>query len=299
MRRIALLAVVALATACGSSSGNLRVANLSPDLVAAGSGIDFCVVASGAGFTGATGVMAAQGLTGALGLIYGGDGDGSLAVSKYFAYNAGTYDVGVIPMGASTCADRLLTLTGVVLNGGTNVTVGAIGQRALTGATTGGLAMRAWTDTSSVSSTQVAARFINTGFIDVTIATTVLPAYDIVQQLTGGNSVLFSNIAYPGPGTGTQVDANGYLVADSTILTAGSLFACPFSNPVTRPPSPLCQPITLPPGFGNVAGKIASVFNVGTAVIPPAIATPPLAILCGDNEPAPTTPVPYSACLAQ
>jgi hypothetical protein len=298
MRRIALLSTVALLAACGGSTGtgNLRVANLAPDLVAAGAGIDFCIVPTGGSFAGKTGVMASVGTTGAAGLIYGGTSTGSVAVSKYFPYSAGNYDVRVIGVGllGSTCENPLLSLNGVVINGDTSVTVGAIGHLPLTGAATGGHALRAWTDTATVATGKVAARFINTGFLSLGTALVVLPVYDIVQALAGGNNVLLSNIAYPGPGTGAQVDANGYIVADPSILTGATLYAC---SAGIRPPDPRCAPFALPAGFGSVANKVASVFNVGSAVVPPGTPTPPLAILCGDNEPA--LPVPYSACVGQ
>jgi len=302
MRRIALLSAVAFLAACGGSSssssgtGNIRVANLSPDLVSAGAGIDFCIVPTGGSFAGKTGVVASFGPTGAPGLIFGGTSDGSRAVSKYFPYSAGTYDVRVIGVGLSgaTCETPLLSLNGVVINGDTKVTVGAIGHLPLTGAATGGHALRAWTDTATVAAGKVAARFINTGFLSLGTPLVVLPVYDIIQALAGGNNVLLSNIAYPGPGTGTQVDANGYIVADPSILTGATLYACAAG---IRPPDPRCAPFALPTGFGNVANKVASVFNVGTAVIPPSTPTPPLAILCGDNEP--DLGVPYSACVGQ
>jgi len=301
MRRIALLSTVALLAACGDSStspgtGSLRVANLSPDLVSAGAGIDFCIVPTGGSFAGKTGVVASFGLTGAQGLIFGGTSDGSAAVSKYFPYSAGTYDVRVIGVGlsGSTCETPLLSLNGVVINGDTKVTVGAIGHLPLTGPSTGGHALRAWTDTATVAAGKVAARFINTGFLSLGTALVVLPAYDIVSATAGGNNVLLANIAYPGPGTGTSVDANGYIVADPSILTGATLYACATGN---KPPDPRCATFALPAGFGNVANKVASVFNVGTAVIPPGTPTPPLAILCGDNEP--DLGVPYSACVGQ
>jgi hypothetical protein len=55
--------------------------------------------------------------------------------------------------------------------------------------------------------------------------------------------------------------------------------------------------MSLPVGLGNLAGKIASVFNVGTSAFPPAVAPPPLSIFCGDNEVLPG--MAYSACIGQ
>jgi hypothetical protein len=286
MRRIALLSAVALFAACGGSdspgTGYLRVANLSPDLGA----IDFCVAPTGTTtFTGPA--MASTGAGGSAGLVYGGDG--SLAVSKYFSYTAGTYDVRVVASASgATCATPLLTLTGVSLGGGVYKAVAAVGATGVAGAAH---ALVSFTDETTVASNRVAIRFVNAGLLAIPgSAPSALPPLNIGFTVGGTYNGIFTNVAYPGIGAvAAPVDANGYATVDPAGLTAGAqITSClyPSTSGAT------CASAPLPAGVVIKGGIVATAYVIGYAGLPPN------ALLCGDSEPA-IAGFPYSLCIAQ
>jgi hypothetical protein len=301
MRRIAVLSMVTLLAACGSSdsgpgTGYIRFGNLSPDLVAAGAGIDFCIVASGGSFSGATGVLASLGPTGATGLVFGGTtAAGSKALSIYFGYTAGSYDVRAyaVSLPGSSCANPLLSGTVTVGSGG-YATVAAIGLTNMTGAATGGRAIRSYTDTSTVGSTQVAARFLNAGFLAIPGAPlAVLPSFSIYSQIPGGYAPVVTNVAYPGVGAGPAVDANGYVVATPADFAAATLFNCPYPyTPATVVAPATCTTQALPGSVSQGAGVIATAFVINYYGATPA------ALFCVDNFPAAAGAV-YAVCAVQ
>ena len=98
MRKIALLAVVAFAAACGSSTTDpgvrdrvLRVANLSRSVTA----IDYCIRRPAATYSAP--VMA--GPRRDAGLVYGGVKVEEMIDRKYVTYTAGSYTIGVFNKG--------------------------------------------------------------------------------------------------------------------------------------------------------------------------------------------------------
>jgi len=287
MRRIALLSTVALLAACGDSStpagtGYLRVANLSPDLGA----LDFCVAPTGTTtFTGPA--MAGAGPGGAAGLVFGLDG--SRAISKYFSYTAGTYDVRVV---ASTtganCSTPLLTLTGVSLDGGVYKLVAAVGATGVTGAAH---ALVSFTDETTVASNRVAIRFVNAGLLAIPgSAPSPLPPLNIGFTVGTTYNGVFTNVAYPGKGAVVPpVDANGYATVDPAGLPSGvQITAC--LSPATS--GPTCASTPLPSGTVISGGTVASAYVVGYA------GAAPNSLLCGDNQ-TPIAGFPYSLCIAQ
>jgi hypothetical protein len=294
MRKVALLTVLALFTACGSSSsstptGYLRVANLSPN---AGP-LDFCVRATGTTTWGSP-VMA--GAAGTAGLVYvGASGpDGAFMVSIYFPYAAGNYDVAVYQkalLGAS-CTNPLLTATNVALGDGAYKLIAAVGY---VGSTTAPPALSTFTDETTVAAGNVAIRFANTGLVPVLGgAPAPLPAID-VGVTTTTYTPIFVNVAYPGkaPAT-TTVDANGYATLPAASFTgAVQLTVCPNPlTPTTAPPG-YCQTTTVPAGQ-ITGGVVATAYVIGVAQL-----GGPYALLCGDNTVIPPTNGvvwPYSAC---
>lgn len=289
MRKIALLAVVAFAAACGSSttdpgSGLLRVANLSPSVTA----IDYCIKAAGGTYSAP--VMA--GLGAVDGLVYGGEGE--KMIGKYVTYTAGSYTIGVYNKGltGSSCANPGYTLD-ITIGNGVSSTVALVGQTGVAGAAIG---LRQYTDASTADATKVIIRFMNTGFLQVPPmpAATVLPAFDIGYQLLGGTfTLLFNNVAYPGfAAVGNGVDANGYNAVNPSILTTGTtLYSCGHGFTPATPGA--CQQIALPTVAPITGGVIASAFtvgNYGTDAV--------YALFCGDNQAPPVLGYPYSACIS-
>jgi hypothetical protein len=293
MRRIALLSAVAVLAACGGSStttgtGYIRVANLSPDLGA----IDFCVFPSG----GAVGspVMASVGSNlGAAGLVASdATNEGSFAISRYFAYTEGTYDVAVFQKGllGASCANPILTVSNVSLGANAYKLIAAVG---MTGATGAAHALVTFTDEKTVSASNVLIRFVNAGILALPGAAPVaLPAIDVgVTTASAGYQVLFSNIAYPGKAAAVApVDANGYATIPAASFSgAVDLTVCPAG---LTPASQQCQNTSVPSGV-ITGGVVASAYVIGLAGVPPN------ALLCGDNTTIP--PIggvtwPYSAC---
>jgi hypothetical protein len=214
MRKVALLTVLALFTACGSSTsdpgtGFLRVANLAPDLPA----VDFCIRTTGT-TAWTSGVMNTAGAT--AGLVYdGGVGvEGIFQVSRYFSYAAGTYDVAVFQIGlpGSACATPMASLTGLVLGNGVSKMVAIVGTGG-TGAVQHTLAQ--FTDETTVATGNVAIRFANTGLIQIPGGFMAVPPIDVgVTTASTGYVPIFVNIAYPGVApartTAPVIDANGY-----------------------------------------------------------------------------------------
>jgi hypothetical protein len=279
MRKIALLAVIAFAAACGDSSttdpgtGYLRVGNLSPDL----GPFDFCVAPTGTTtYTGP--VMAAAGANG--GLVFGGSGQAS--VSKYFAYTAGTYDVKLVAIGGSCSSTALLTRTGLSLGDGAYKLLAAVG---FTGSTTAPHALTTFTDETTVAAGSVAIRFANVGILPgATFGP--LPAIDVGVTIANVYSKIFTNVAYPGVAA-SGVDANGYAVVPASNFTGSvDLTVCP--NPLT-PASGFCQSTTVPAG-SITGGVVATAYVIGVA------GTPPNALLCGDNTPPPAAGYQFSLC---
>jgi hypothetical protein len=291
MRRIALLTAVAVLAACGGSSSPgtayVRVANLSPDLGA----LDFCVFPSG----GAVGnpVMASVPTLGAAGLVAADTTtEGGLAVSRYFSYTAGTYDVVVFQkdlVGAS-CANPLLSVRNLSLGANEYKLVAAVG---MTGATGAGHALVTFTDEKTVSASNVLIRFVNAGILALPGAAPVpLPAIDVgVTTASAGYQAIFTNIAYPGKAAAAApVDANGYATLPAASFSgAVDLTVCPTG---LTPASLQCQSTHVPSGQ-ITGGVVASAYVIGLAGVPPN------ALLCGDNTTIP--PIggvtwPYSAC---
>jgi len=290
MRRIALLSTVAFLAACGGSSsssgtGYLRVANLSADLGA----LDFCVATAGGTF--GSPVMAGAGTMAASGLVRASSlNEGALAVSKYFSYPAGTYDVRVFSMTqvGSSCASPLLTATNVSLGNGVYKLIAAVG---MTGATGAPHSLATFTDEATVATGNVAIRFANTGILALPGATPVaLPPIDVgvIPAVTGATyTLIFGNVAYPGVAAGGIVDTNGYAIVPAAGFAAGAaLWVC---SAGVAPPSPACQATTVAAGV-IAGGTVATAYVIGLAGVAPN------ALLCGDNQAPPVVGYPYSMC---
>jgi len=295
MRRIALLSTVALLAACGGSSstpqGFLRVGNLSPDLLP----LDFCVRVTGT-TTWSEPVMLAAGAT--AGLVYdGGTGiDGALQVSRYFQYDAGTYDVAVFQKGllGSTCSNPIASKTGVALDSGVHKLVAAVGY---TGSTTAPHALATFTDETTVTTDNVAIRFANAGILPgATFGP--LPAIDVgVTTASTGYVVIFKNVAYPGVAPASTVapviDANGYAVVPAASFAgAVELTVCPTG---LTPASGFCQSTSVSAGL-ITKNSVATAYVIGVAGTPAPAAK---SLLCGDNTAPPVAGYNYSLCLTK
>ena len=276
MRKIALLAVVALAAACGDSStpgnGYIRVANLAPGVPS----IDFCVAPSGGTYS--SPVMNAAGSAG--GLIYDIPASSQTAglqqVSKYFAYGAGSYDSKVkLNAPGGSCDSPIATLTNV------SVAEGAYKMLVLVGSTETGTAaplrLVAFTDETTVASTSVAIRFINAGLLQPAPYSAGI-ALDIGILAGTVYTKIFDNIAYPSTATPLVggVDANGFAIIPAGGLPPGALELTVCAHGVT-PPNPLaCQSATVP--AGQITGGI-----VATAFVAGIAPSPAGALFCGDS----------------
>jgi hypothetical protein len=296
MRRIAILSMVTFLAACGSSSSSstgttyLRVANLAPDVAA----IDFCVGPTGG--TLSAPVMANAGATD--GLAFGANFPAPLSlskmVSKYFAYDAGSYTIAVYDknLSGSSCANPLVQLTNQNLAADGHYLVALVGQTAASAPH----ALQLFTDASAAVADKVVIRFANAGFLQLSGATTPLPAFDIGYQLAGGAyTKIFDNIAYPGVAAASaSVDANGYAQVNPSILSAGTtLYTCLHG---TVPPAVTCQSIALPTTSAITGGVVASAYAVGNSTGAPTAGT---SLFCGDNTAAPVADYKYSLCLFQ
>jgi hypothetical protein len=289
MRRIALLSTVALLAACGGSSssgtGYLRVGNLSPDL----GPLDFCVATAGGSF--GSPVMAGAGTAAASGLVRADSvNQGVQAISKYFSYPAGTYDVRVFSMTqvGSSCASPLLTATNVSLGNGVYKLIAAVG---MTGATGAGHSLATFTDEATVATGYVAIRFANTGILALPGAAPVaLPPIDVgvIPTAVGATyTLIFGNVAYPGVAAGGSVDTKGYAIVPAAGFAAGAaLWVCPAG---AVPPTVGCQPTAVAAGV-IAGGTVASAYVIGLAGLAPN------ALLCGDNQAPPVADYPYSMC---
>ena len=285
MRKIALLAVVALAAACGGSSstpgtGYLRVANLSPDL----GDIDFCVAPTGT--TTFTGPVMASTAGGTAGLKFGGDG--SMAVSKYFSYQEGNYDVRIVSKASGTCTTALVTASNVALGNGVYKLVAAVGANGFAGAAH---ATAVFTDETTAASNRVNIRFVNAGLLALPGGTqTAMPALNIGFTVGGTYNGIFTNVSYPSIGAAVApVDANGYASIDPAGITAGAqITSCLY--PATS--GATCQSAPLPSGTTITGGMVASAYVINIAGVAPNAA------LCGDNQ-TPIPNFPYSPCIAQ
>jgi hypothetical protein len=289
MRKIALLAVVAFAAACGSSSstpgtGYLRVANLAPDVPT----IDFCVRISGT-TTWSAPVMA--GVSATAGIVYGGAGAqaGLLQMSKYFPYEAGTYDVAVFNkalLGAS-CANPQKTLSNLSLGDGTYKLVALVGIPAGTGTAATAEKLVAFTDMAAAPAGKAAVRVVNAGILAIPSTTPdVLPAFDLGITVSTVYTKIFGNVAYP-TFAATGVDANGYAALDPAGLPSSGLSLTVCVPAGSTPTTGQCQSTLVPPG-SITANIVASVYVIGKAPLAPG------ALFCGDTTPA---AVPnYSAC---
>ena len=295
MRKIALLAVVAFAAACGSSSstdagtGFLRVANFASDIPAA----DFCIKATGTS-TWTAGVLQAAG--GTSGLVYDGGITvlGTKQVSRYFAYTAGSYDIAVyrLNLPGSTCATPMASLTGVSLGSGVSKLVTIVGIGNTAGLPTSHQLV-ALTDETSVGAGNVAIRFANMGVASIPGGYTVVPPIDLGVVIPGGNPAIFVNTAYPGVApartTPYPVDANGYATMPAASFTAATtLFICPTGYTPTTAPA-YCSTFSVS-AVTITSGTLASVYIIGVA------GTPPNAIFCGDSTAPPVLGYNYSMC---
>jgi hypothetical protein len=272
MRKIALLAVVAFAAACGSSSsptGYLRVANLSPDVA----GMDFCITPAGG--TISAPVMANSGS--ATGLLYdvgtAGARAGLKQMSKYFGYAPGTYTVTMMStaLGGSCAAGAALASGSVTLTDGGYKTVALVGSAgaAATGAVP--FTVTSFTDEVSVASTSVAIRFANQTLTPTGLSVPAFVAgisWNIGLTIPGGYTPLFTNIAYPGTAevlVGGKVDVNGYVTLPTSQIPSGSLalFVCPYNfDPSTLPPPNQCGSFTVT-STQITGGIVASAYMIG------------------------------------
>ena len=273
-----VLPVPVQATAIGR--GNLRVANLSPDM----SAIDFCVAPTGSGTFSAP-VMAAAGE--ASGLVYGGDG--SRQISRYFWYFPGTYDIRVFDKGlvGSSCSNPVLALTGVTVANDSYRTVAAVG---VAGSATAPHRLVAFIDEATVAPPGFGIRFINAGMVTLSgSAPSPLPALNIGFTVASTYSGVFTNVAYPGTAAaGGVVDANGYATLDPAGLAAGAqITACPY------PASPALRDLlVLAHAFGDKRRSRRQRLHHRERERP----SGPL--LCGDNVAPPTAGYNYSLCTA-
>ncbi|MEI6224949.1 MAG: DUF4397 domain-containing protein [Deltaproteobacteria bacterium] len=303
MRKIALIAVVAFAAACGSSSptptGYLRVANLSPEVAA----IDFCVAPTGGTYS--SPVMANAGETTGLkydvGVAVGAAG--LKQMSKYFGYGPGTYDIKIMSKAAGgSCANPLATLTGIVLADGGHKTIGFVGTSSA--GSDAPLAAVAFTDEVSATSTTVAIRFVNGTLTPTGVATPAFMkgiAWNVGISLTGGSAPLLTNIIYPSVAqSGTLVDANGYAIIPTGTLPTGSitLYVCPYPFTPENVVAPARCGTFLVPGAQISGGIVASAYMIGGV----GVTAGPLAqtaLFCGDVTSGQiTSDGNYSACAA-
>jgi hypothetical protein len=295
MRKVALLTVLALFTACGSSTsdpgtGYVRVANLAPDLPS----VDFCIRPTGT-TTWTSGVMNTAGAT--AGLVYdGGTGvEGIFQVSRYFSYTAGSYDVAVFQIGlpGSTCSTPMASLTGLSLASGVSKMVAIVGAGG-TGAVPHALVQ--FTDETTVATGNVAIRFANAGLIQIPGGFMAVPPIDVgVTTASTGYQPIFVNVAYPGVApaktTAPVIDANGYATLPASSFSGTvQLTVCPTGKtPATVVAPEYCSNTTVPPGQ-IVGGVVASAYVIGYA------GTPPNSLLCGDNQAPPVLGWNYSMC---
>jgi hypothetical protein len=284
MRKIALIAVVAFAAACGSNStptGYFRVANLAPDNAV----VDFCVRTNGTTSWGSP-VMAGLGEAG--GLIYnGGSGiEGAFQVSRYIGYTPGAYDILVFnKTSGTTCATTpIATLLNV------SIADGGYKLIALTGNAAVAHTLVPFVDHTSVSAGNVAIRFINAGFSPGG-ATSAGPISVYVSTATITNQPVLLDIPYPGKApasTVPPVDADGYaVVAAAAFSGIATLKICPAGeDPATYP---YCATTEIPEKT-ITANTIATAFTIGDPM------GTPTALLCGDNASTPYAGWNYSMC---
>jgi hypothetical protein len=289
MRKIALIAVVAFAAACGSSTtdpvvstGQVRFANLSPSYAA----VDFCIKSTGGTYSAP--ILNALGGGGAAGLVFGGFGD--KMVSKYVTYNAGTYTVAMIDKGVSgaTCATSTFTRD-ITIGASTKTLVALVGQTNVSAP-----ALTSFVDATAADLTRVTIRFINTGFY---LGAITVPAFDIGYDTHLAGSVytpILTNVAYPAAATGPTGVVNGYALVTPSIITSGTttVYSCQAgTNPATVPPS--CQPLTLPGDPSAITGGVvATAFVIGEATALPS------GLFCGDNTPQFPADWPYTMCVS-
>ena len=286
MRKIALLAFVAVAAACGSSSsdpvvttGEIRFGNLNQSYAA----VDYCIKPAGGAYSNP--IMTAIG--GTNGLVYGSFGD--QMISRYVSYSSGTYTVAAFNKTGGSCANPIATLD-VTVGSGTKTLVALVGQNGVTGGTA---ALRSYADATIPDPAKIVVRFINAGFVPPPLSpvTIPIPAFDIgyTTPLVTYTTIL-TNVAYPTYATGPAGVVNGYASVAPSILSASTtLYSC---SSGAVPPSPFCGTIALPSGFTATGGILASAFVIGN------IPTQPNALFCGDNQPAPVANYPYSMCVS-
>jgi hypothetical protein len=278
---------VNLALTVRPALGNVRVANLSPNVGT----LDFCVRATGTTSWGAP-VMAGAG--GTAGLVFdGGTGvDGAYQVSRYFPYDAGNYDVAVYQkalLGAS-CSNPLLSATNISLGAGAHKLVAVVGY---VGSSTAPPAFASFTDETTVTAGNVAIRFVNAGLLSVPGGQPgPLPAMDVgITTASTGYVLLFSNIAYPGKAPASAiVDVNGYATLPAASLVGAlQLTVCPAGLTPATAPAGYCQSTPVPAGMFT-GGVVAGAYVMGLAGVPPNT------LFCGDNTTPPTAGYNYSLC---
>ena len=236
------------------SMSRIRFGNLTPDA----SPIDVCIAPAGtSSFIGNGPLLAAHGLPG--GVSYGN-------IAFYIDVPAGTVTVRVIAGGATSCATGIIPdVTGVGLPGSTSLTLVLIGETAA--AATHPLALARYIDDSAATSSLALFRVVHTAPQVGPINAGTLNA--------GVFTTLFSNVAYPQAGSGSGVDANGYLsaapFADGTVL---GLQTSANGTVVT-----LATTLANPPGVP--AGGIRTAFVIGGNTTAPI--QPLQVLLCGDN----------------
>ncbi len=308
MRKIALLAVVAFAAACGGSSstptGYLRVANLSPDLA----GMDFCITAAGG--TISAPVMASVG--NATGLLYdvgtAGARAGLKQMSRYFGYAPGTYTVTIMSTapGGSCAAGSAVASGSVTLTDGGYKTVALVGSAGTVASGAVPFTVTSFTDEVSVATTSVAIRFSNQTLLPTGQSVPAFIAgipWNIGLTIPGGHTSLFTNIAYPGIAEvlpGGKVDPQGYVTLSTSEIPAGSLslYVCPTPfDPATVVLPYRCGSFLVPAGQIK-GGTIASAYMIGGAGITSGTYTQ-TGLFCGDVTSGQiASDGNYSACTA-
>jgi hypothetical protein len=277
MRKIALLAVVAFAAACGSSSstpaGSLRVGNVSIGLAGASVAVDFCYAPSATPTVFSGPVM--KGVSSTLGLPYS-------YVSRYFSLPADTYKIRVVPFAANSCATAAAGVAdiNVVVADGVAYTVLAAGIPASTPA----LQLKAFTDINSPDAAKVIIRFMN--------VLTDQTAFDIGTGTADAFNKIFDNLVWLGLPTATPpVDARGYAsVNPSSFVYPVSLTTC-FHGAL---PSALTCPSTVALSQSDVAGIKGG--TIASAYLVPTLVGGGELVLCGDT----TAPIDnYSACVVR
>ena len=277
MRKIALIAVVAFAAACGSSSttpaGSLRVGNVSIGLAAVPLAVDFCYAPSATPTVFAGPVM--KGVSSTQGLPYG-------YISRYFSLAPDTYKIRVVPFAANSCATAAAGVAdiNVLVADGVAYTVLVAGIPTSTPA----LQLKAFTDINSPDASKVIIRFTN--------VLTDQTAFDIGTGTPDAFNKIFDNLVWLQlPTVIPPVDARGYAsVNPSSFVYPVSLTTCYHGFPASTPTCPSTVHLSRSDVAGITGGTIASAYMVPTLLGGGEL------VLCGDTTPSVDN---YSACVVR